>query len=118
MAWDFTTDRPVYLQIMEVVKQRIIKGEYKIGEKLPSVRELADEARVNPNTMQKAMSELEREGLIFSQRTSGRFVTCDEMKVQQLRISVAEKIVSDFLEKMQGLGFDQEKIIELISTLR
>lgn len=118
MAWNFTNDRPVYLQIIEVVKGRIINGEYGIGEKLPSVRELADEARVNPNTMQKALSELEREELIFSQRTSGRFVTCDEKAVEQLRLKLAEEIVDDFLEKMQGLGFDHEKILEILSQNR
>lgn len=115
MSWQFTNDRPVYLQIMEVIKGRIIKGEYRLGEKLPAVRELAAEAQVNPNTMQKAMQELERENLIFSQRTSGRFVTCDERRIFEVKKSMASEVVEDFLTKMTGLGFTKEEIIDIIS---
>lgn len=114
MAWVFTSDRPVYLQIMETVKRRIIMGEYKAGDKLPSVRELADEARVNPNTMQKALSELEREGIICSQRTTGRFVSWDEEAIKELRNTLAKEIVRDFLQKMTGLGFTHEEIVDII----
>lgn len=116
MSWQFSNDRPVYLQIMEVIKLRIVTNVYKAGEKLPSVREFAEEAQVNPNTMQKALSELEREELIFSQRTSGRYVTCDTDKIKTLRNRMAESVVSEFLEKMTGLGFDKQEIIDIIKT--
>ena len=75
MPWDLDDDRPIYLQLMERIQQDIISGIYKPGDKIPSVRDLALDAAVNPNTMQKALSELERSGLVYSQRTSGRFIT-------------------------------------------
>ena len=75
MPWELDNDRPIYLQLMERIQQDIVSGIYKPGDRLPSVRDLAVEAAVNPNTMQKALSELERSGLVYSQRTSGRFIT-------------------------------------------
>lgn len=75
MTWELNSDRPIYSQIMDKIKTDIISGKYPVGSKIPSVRELAAEASVNPNTMQKALSELEREGLLFSRRTSGRYIT-------------------------------------------
>lgn len=114
MAWQFTNDRPVYLQIMDVIKQRIISGEYKAGDKLPAVRELAQEAQVNPNTMQKALSELEREELIFAQRTSGRYVTYDDKMILNLKEGKAMNVISDFMEKMIALGYSVEEIINMI----
>ena len=78
MPWNLDDSRPIYLQLMEKIQQDIVSGTYRPGEKLPSVRELALDAAVNPNTMQKALSELERSGLVYSQRTSGRFITEDE----------------------------------------
>ena len=75
MPWNLDNDRPIYMQLMERIQQDIISGAYQPGDKLPSVRDLAVEAAVNPNTMQKALSELERCGLVYSQRTSGRFIT-------------------------------------------
>ena len=77
MPWDLDNERPIYLQLMERIQQDIVSGVYKPGEKIPSVRDLALDAAVNPNTMQKALSELERSGLVYSQRTSGRFITED-----------------------------------------
>lgn len=115
MAWQFTNDRPVYLQIMEVIVQRIISGQYKAGEKLPAVRELAQEAQVNPNTMQKALSELERDGLIFAQRTSGRFVTYDEEKLLEVKDKRAEEVVREFFEKMTALGYENEEILKKVN---
>ena len=73
MPWELDNDRPIYLQLMERIQQDIVSGIYKPGDRLPSVRDLAVEAAVNPNTMQKALSELERSGLVYSQRTSGRY---------------------------------------------
>ena len=77
MPWELSNDRPIYLQLMERIQMDIVSGKYHAGDKLPSVRDLAIEAAVNPNTMQKALSELERVGLVYSQRTSGRFITED-----------------------------------------
>lgn len=114
MPWDLENDRPIYLQLMERIQQDIIKGVYQPGGKIPSVRELALEAAVNPNTMQKALSELERSGLLYSQRTSGRFVTEDEQLIQSLQASIAEKEIAEFLKKMERYGLKKEDIIKLI----
>ena len=77
MAWNLDADKPIYAQLVEIIQMQIISGQYRAGDRLPSVRELAAEASVNPNTMQKALAELERNGLIYTQRTSGRMVTED-----------------------------------------
>lgn len=77
MAWTLDSDRPIFLQIVERIQTDIVSGRYQPGDKLPSVRDLAAEASVNPNTMQKAFAELERTGLVYSRRTSGRFITED-----------------------------------------
>ncbi len=114
MPWQFDNNIPVYLQIMDVIKGRIIKGEYKAGDKLPSVRDLAQEAQVNPNTMQKAMQELERESLIFSQRTSGRYVTYDERAIFEVKKTMASEIIKEFIDRMTALGFTKEEIAQLI----
>lgn len=116
MPWEFTNDRSVYLQIMDVIQQRIISGQYKPGDKLPAVRELAEEAQVNPNTMQKALAELERQELIFTQRTSGRYVTYDEGKISQLREKQAEKVVTGFMENMTGLGYQKDEIVDRVKN--
>ena len=84
MSWTLDNDRPIYLQLMERIQRDIIAGVYQPGDKLPSVRDLALEAAVNPNTMQKALSELERSGLVYSQRTSGRFITEDTEMLTQM----------------------------------
>lgn len=116
MKWIFVDDLPIYQQIMDVIRQGIASGELKAGEKLPSVRELALEAEVNPNTMQKALSELEREGLLYSQRTSGRFVSENTGTKEELRKGLAEQYLSDFLEKMEKLGIDKEEVIRMIKN--
>ena len=85
MKWKFTGDIPIYLQIMEQMKEQIATGTWKPGEKLPSVRELAVQAGVNPNTMQKALAELEREGMLYSQRTAGRFVSENEEEMNRMQ---------------------------------
>ena len=85
MPWELDNDRPIYLQLMERIQQDIVSGIYKPGDRLPSVRDLAVEAAVNPNTMQKALSELERSGLVYSQRTSGRFITEDTQLLDEMK---------------------------------
>ena len=114
MPWDLSNDRPIYLQLMERIQQDIVSGVYSPGDRLPSVRELALEAAVNPNTMPKALSELERSGLVYSQRTSGRFITEDETMLKQLKSQLAEEHIRDFFEKMRQLGFQTEETLALI----
>ena len=114
MPWDLDNDRPIYLQLMERIQQDIIAGVYKPGDKLPSVRDLALDAAVNPNTMQKALSELERSGLVYSQRTSGRFITEDEKLLKNMNLELASEHIHQFLEKMELLGFEEEETLELI----
>ena len=91
MPWELDNDRPIYLQLMERIQQDIVSGIYKPGDRLPSVRDLAVEAAVNPNTMQKALSELERSGLVYSQRTSGRFITEDTRLLDEMKTSLASE---------------------------
>ncbi len=114
MAWNLNSDRPIYAQILEVIQLRIIAGQYKPGDKIPSVRELAAEAGVNPNTMQKALSELERSGLVMAQRTSGRIVTEDMEMIKQTRNILAREQVELFISKMKELGFNKEDIVTLL----
>ena len=112
MPWDLDNDRPIYLQLMERIQQDIVSGVYKAGDKPPSVRELAIDAAVNPNTMQKALSELERDGLVHSRRTSGRFITEDETMLKNLRDELASRHIQDFMEKMKQLGFQEKETLE------
>lgn len=114
MPWNLDSDRPIYLQLMERIQHDIISGSYKPGDKLPSVRELAMEASVNPNTMQKALSELERIGLVHSRRTSGRFITEDETMIKQLKTETATEHIREFLKSMEYLGFTRPEILELV----
>ena len=114
MAWKLDNDRPIYAQIVEKIKLRIISGFYQPGSKLPSVRDLALEAGVNPNTMQKALSELERIGLVHSRRTSGRFITEDETMIKQLKTETATEHIREFLKLMEHLGFTRLEILELV----
>ena len=105
MHWELNDDRPIYAQLVDEIRLRIVSGIYPLGEKLPSVRDLAAEASVNPNTMQKALSELERMELVHTQRTSGRTVTEDASLVRSTRDSLAGAQVAAFLERMRQLGF-------------
>jgi len=114
MSWCLTSDRPIYLQLQEQIKQLIVSGSYKPGDKLPAVRDLAIEAAVNPNTMQRALTELEREGLVHAHRTSGRFVTEDESVVKKVKDSLAMELVGAFLEKMKAIGYSATEAAELI----
>ena len=115
MPWNLDSSRPIYLQIIERVQMDIITGRYQPGDKLPSVRDLAQEAAVNPNTMQKALSELERSGLIYSQRTSGRFITEDKELIHQMKKELAAAEVSAFLAHMKQLGITPEEIRQLLA---
>lgn len=110
MTWNLDNNMPIYLQLMERIQRDIISGRYGPGDKLPSVRELAVEASVNPNTMQKALSELERKGLVYSQRTSGRFITEDQEMLKELKKEQAGIYLADFFENMRNLGLKDEEI--------
>ena len=114
MSWNLDSDRPIYTQILEEIQLRVVTGQYKPGTKIPSVRELAAQAGVNPNTMQKALAELEREGLVMAQRTSGRVVTEDMEMIKETRNKIALEQINDFVNKMLKLGFQKEEIITLI----
>ena len=115
MAWTLQSDRPIYAQLVERLKTEIVSGVYPPGGRLPSVRELAATASVNPNTMQKAFAELERTGLIITMRTSGRVVTEDTAMINETRRELAEGQISQFLTQMNNLGFDRAEIIAMLS---
>ncbi|MDD3222788.1 MAG: GntR family transcriptional regulator [Clostridia bacterium] len=114
MAWELNSGQPIYTQIVERVMIDIVSGRYTPGEKLPSVRELAGIAAVNPNTMQKALSALEQSGLVYSQRTSGRFITEDSIMIEKAKKDLAASQIKEFMEKMKQLGITKEEAIELI----
>ena len=119
MIWTFKDDRPIYSQLVDLIKIGIVSSEWQPGSKLPSVRDLAEEAGVNPNTMQKALSELERSGLVYSQRTSGRFITEDEKMLKKMKMDLASEHIQQFFEQMHHLGFSDEETLDLIrETLR
>lgn len=101
MAWNLSTDKPIYSQLVEIIQIQITAGKYKAGDRLPSVRELAAEASVNPNTMQKALAELERNALIITQRTSGRIVTEDTELIQKTQSNLADKYIENFFRAMK-----------------
>lgn len=114
MAWDLDADRPIYAQLVERIQMQIVSGQYPAGGKLPSVRELAAVAAVNPNTMQKAFAELERSGLIITQRTNGRTVTEDQEKIRDIKEALAQEHVNNFFTKMKELGYTEQEAIGLL----
>lgn len=114
MDWTFRANQPIYAQLVEKIQQSIISGVLPPGSRLAPVRELAMEAGVNPNTMQRALQELEREGLVYSQRTSGRFVTEDDRVIAMQKETLAKERVRAFLASMAELGFDLPSILSLI----
>lgn len=117
MAWTLNSDRPIYAQLVEKLKMQIVSGFYHPGDRLPSVRELAQEASVNPNTMQKAFSELEKSGLIITQRTSGRMVTEDLNMIKGIQLELAKENIKIFLENMKQLGYTEKEIVALIEEI-
>ncbi|MBR4701354.1 MAG: GntR family transcriptional regulator [Oscillospiraceae bacterium] len=115
MRWDFHNDAPIYAQLMERIERMIVSGALAPGEKLPAVRTFAMEAGVNPNTMQRALAELERNGLIYSQRTSGHFVTDRPEAIAAVRVQLAEEQTARFLQKMSELGYTIEQAAQLVN---
>ena len=114
MDWMFRNDLPIYSQLVDKIKLAIVSGALPPGERLASVRDLATEAGVNPNTMQRALQELEREGLVFSQRTAGRFVTEDITVIDEIKKTLAKGQIESFLKAMKELGYDRQGIIDLL----
>lgn len=114
VQWQFSNDAPIYAQLIRGVQIRIVAGIFPPGERLPSVRDLAAEAGVNPNTMQRALSELEREGLLYSARTAGRYVTDDVRLVNSLKRRLAEGQIEAFLREMRELGFRNEELLDIL----
>ncbi len=115
MEWKFRSDLPIYSQLVEQIKLGIVSAKLLPGERLMSVRDMATEAGVNPNTMQRALQELEREGLVYANRTAGRFVTEDIARIQEARKALAAVQVRSFLEAMEKLGCDHEEILALLA---
>lgn len=113
MQWNLSDDRPIYVQLMETITLAITSGELPAGSRLPSVRDLAAEAGVNPNTMQRALAELERSGLLYSQRTAGRFVTDRAAQITEKRTELAMEQIRVFLSAMQDMGYTAEQALEL-----
>ena len=116
MSWEFQDHLPIYAQLMDTLKRRIITGRYLPGEKLPSVRELAAEAGINPNTVQRAFSELEREGLIYTQRATGKYVTENADEIKSARQALAKTQVAEFLSNMQSLCYSVGDVIVLLQS--
>ncbi|AFM39457.1 putative transcriptional regulator [Desulfosporosinus acidiphilus SJ4] len=117
MPWDLKSDRPIYTQLVEQIKLMVFSGVYPPGSKLPSVRDMAQEAAVNPNTMQRALVKLEEDGLIITHRTSGRSITEDARMIELAKTKLARDQIYDFLEKMRLMGFDQKEILAIITNM-
>lgn len=110
----FSDELPIYIQIMNYLKRQITAGEISRGDKLTSVRELSSKLKVNPNTVQRAYQELERENLVFTKRGMGTFVTENSEIITNLKKDTAKKVINNFIVEMKGLGFDNNEIIEII----
>lgn len=117
MPWDLKSDRPIYTQLIEQIELRIFSGEYPPGTRLPSVRDMAQDASVNPNTMQRALAKLEEDGLVITHRTSGRTITEDIEMIKQAKNHLAEQQIAEFLEKMQLMGFEKRETLTLITKM-
>ncbi len=114
MSFTFDNNLPIYVQLVEQLKINIISGKIKSGERIPSVRELALKNQVNPNTMQKALGELEALGLIYTERTNGKYVTNDEKLILSFKEEYARKLANDFFSNMESIGFDKGETLEYI----
>lgn len=114
MAWNLQSDRPIYAQLVDQIQRIIVTGIFPAGSRLPSVRELAAEAAVNPNTMQRALVKLEEDGLLYTQRTSGRYVTEETERIMEVKRALAEELIQQFVENMNRLGYTREQSVELL----
>ncbi|NLC43665.1 MAG: GntR family transcriptional regulator [Clostridiales bacterium] len=117
MSWELKSDRPIYAQLIEQLELQICSGVYPPGSRMPSVRDLAQEASVNPNTMQRALAKLEEDGLLYTNRTSGRFVTEDINRIRETKSKLAQEQIEEFLQKMTDLGFETGEILTIIKKI-
>ena len=117
MEWKIDNNKPVYIQLVEQLKVKIISGEIQLDSKLDSVRSLAADAMVNPNTMQKALAELEREGFVYSKRTSGRFVTDNKELIENERKNLVKDNVKKTLDTLINLGYTNDEILSLVEEI-
>lgn len=113
---NFDSNLPIYIQIMDLIKRRIITRDLKEGDKLPSVREIATQLKVNPNTIQRSYQELERESLVYTQRGMGTFVTEDKQLIKELKANIAKNIINNFIFDMKAIGYSPHEIKDLISN--
>jgi len=116
MKWSFSNDLPIYAQLIEQIKVGIATGEFPPGGRLPSVRDLAMEAGVNPNTMQRALAQLEADELVYSQRTAGRFVTEDDARIADMKRELALAHLRAFIESMRSLAIAKEEAIAMLEA--
>ncbi|WP_369900494.1 GntR family transcriptional regulator [Bacillus manliponensis] len=116
MKLEFAANIPIYIQVMEYIKKEIVTGRLLPGDKIPSVRELASELQVNPNTIQRTFQELEREGIVVTRRGMGRYVTSEGDKIMELRKEMAKELLHSFIHGMGNLGFTEEEIISILRS--
>lgn len=116
MEFIFDNERPIYIQLVEQIRFEIISGRLTKGEKIPSVRELALKVKVNPNTVQKALAQLERDNLIYTERTNGKYVTEDENVIQKFKADVINDKVGGFVADMKNIGISSTEIIEYLQN--
>ncbi|MBR5774379.1 MAG: GntR family transcriptional regulator [Clostridia bacterium] len=114
MSWKFDKHTPVYVQIADKICAKIITGEYAPDEQIPSVRQLAYTAAVNPNTVQRALTELENEGILYSKGTLGRFVTSDQRLIAEAKHRAAKQLIADFLNEARQLSITKHELIKMI----
>ena len=117
MSWELKNDRPIYIQLIEQIQLRIFSGVYPAGSRLPSVRDMAQEAAVNPNTMQRVLARLEEDGLVITHRTSGRTVTEDEKMIEKAKTQLAKEQIMEFLEKMKMMGLERKEVLSIIQNI-
>ena len=115
MKWKLDDSRPIWPQLKEQLVIAIVAGEYPMGGSFPTVRELAEEAGVNRNTMQRALGELENDGFVITNRTAGRTVTTDEGLVVQMKESIAKQNIETFIAEMAAIGYTAEDVVKMIN---
>ncbi|MBR2567287.1 MAG: GntR family transcriptional regulator [Paenibacillus sp.] len=115
MSIEFDNNLPIYLQIMQYIKRQIVTGALKAGDKIPSVRELAAELQINPNTIQRTFQELEREEVVETKRGLGRYVTGEERKIMMIKKEMAGELLDRFLTGMQELGIEEKDIVSIVA---
>lgn len=116
MDWQFDSSMPIYTQLVYKIELAIVSGEFVRGQRLSAVRDMAAEAGVNPNTMQRAFQELERQGLVYTQRSSGRYVTEDMTVIENTKQTLARENIKSFMDSMRRIGYSREEIIRLLES--